>query len=232
VVGIDRYKKIEARNHKGAATIIKIMNAQEPLPTAGCGGGTAAGTARGSPTLDWNAILSSHEGWLRRIVCTRLRERQAVDEVMQEVALAAVAQRAPLLDPGRLMGWLYQLAVRQALIYRRKAGRHRALVGRYAQERSTGTEAPESSPLRWLLHNERRDLVQQALRRLPPGDADLLVLKYSEDWSARKLAEQLGVRTVTIETRLHRARRRLRAELADLASEFLTGAENTTNAPA
>ena len=49
---------------------------------------------------------------------------------MQEVAMAAVAQRSPLLNPSRLVGWLYRLAVRQALIYRRKAGRQRALVGR------------------------------------------------------------------------------------------------------
>jgi RNA polymerase sigma-70 factor, ECF subfamily len=137
-----------------------------------------------------------------------------VDEVMQEVALSAVSQRSPLLDPGRLVGWLYQLAVRQALIYRRKAGRHRALVGRYAHQQARGDQDPEPSPLGWLLHEERRSLVQQALLRLPPRDADLLVLKYAEGWSAREMADRLGVRTVAIEARLHRARLRLRAELA------------------
>jgi RNA polymerase sigma-70 factor (ECF subfamily) len=179
--------------------------------------------------LDWHAILSSNERWLRRVVGTRLQKRQEVDEVMQEVALAAVAQRSPLLDPGRLVGWLYQLAVRQALIYRRKAGRQRALVGRYARQRSAGTEAPESSPLQWLLCEERRDLVQQALRRLPPRDADLLILKYAEGWSARELAERLGVRTVAIETRLHRARVRLRAELADRTTDRESTAENAND---
>ena len=76
------------------------------------------------------------------------------------------------------------------------------------------------SPLSWLLCEERRDLVQQALRRLPHRDADLLVMKYAEGWSAKELAERLGVRTAAIEVRLHRAKRRLRPELAALAAEF------------
>ena len=58
------------------------------------------------------------------------------------------------------------------------------------------------------------------LRRLPPRDAELLILKYAEGYGARELAERLGANVATIEARLHRARNRLRAELADLAAEF------------
>ncbi len=197
------------------------------MPTTGSGGEAAATAAAGPTAVDWPAILAAHEGWLRRVVTARVQERQAVDEVMQEVALAAVAQRSPLLNPGRLVGWLYRLAVRQALIYRRKAGRHRALVSRYARRQATGDEAPGLSPLSWLVHDERRGMVQQALRRLAPRDADLLVLKYAEGWSARELGERLGVKTAAIEARLHRARCRLRAELSALASEFSTPPEES-----
>jgi RNA polymerase sigma-70 factor (ECF subfamily) len=154
-----------------------------------------------------------------------LRERHAVDEVLQEVALAAVAQRAPLLDPKRVIGWLYRLAIRQSLLYRRKAGRQRALVDRYAKERATREARPVGSPLAWLVRDERQHLVQQALHQLSPRDADLLVLKYAEGWSARELAERLGMKTATIEARLHRARGRLRSELAALAAEFAIDSE-------
>jgi RNA polymerase sigma-70 factor, ECF subfamily len=174
----------------------------------------------GSTMPDWGVVLSEHDGWLRRVVATRLREPQGVDEVMQEAALAAVAQRSPLLDPARLVGWLYRLAVRQTLVYRRKAGRRRALVDRCSILRPTPSETPEPSPLVWLLHDERRELVQNALRLLPPRDADILALKYGEGWSARELAERLGVGVPAIETRLLRARRRLRAQLESLATDF------------
>jgi RNA polymerase sigma-70 factor, ECF subfamily len=204
------------------------MNFREPIPNTECVRETAAVSgATGSLIVDWPAILAAHEGWLRRVVTTRVRERQAVDEVMQEVALAAVQQRSPLLNPGRLMGWLYRLAVRQALLYRRKAGRHRALIGRYARQQASSGQDPGISPLGWLLIDERRGMVQRALSGLPPRDADLLVLKYSEGWSARELAERLGVKTAAIEARLHRARARLRAELTALVTEIAAPPKDT-----
>jgi RNA polymerase sigma factor (sigma-70 family) len=164
--------------------------------------------------LDWGATLAEHERWLRRVVAARVDEPQAVDEVMQEVALAAVAQRSPLLKPARAAVWLYRLAVRHVLIYRRKTGRQRSLVVRYAA-RTTASETDQSpSPLAWLVNDERQQLVQAALKRLPRRDAELLILKYAEGYRASELADRLGAAIPTIEARLLRARRRLRAELA------------------
>ena len=52
-----------------------------------------------------------------------------------------------------------------------------------------------------------------ALTRLPPRDAEVLILKYAEGWSYRELAEHLGQSEPAVESRLHRARQRLRQEL-------------------
>ena len=45
---------------------------------------------------------------------------------------------------------------------------------------------------------------------------EILLLKYTEDWSYREIARQLGVSDSAIEARLHRARKRLRVELTAL----------------
>jgi len=164
--------------------------------------------------LDWAVVLKAHDRWLRTVVRTRLNEGQAVDEVMQEVALAAVAQRAPLAEPARVAAWLYRLAVRQALLYRRARGRQGHLVERYAQRARHGES--EGEPLGWLLRDERRQLVREAMRKLPPRDAEILLLKYTEGWSYRELAERLGVGQAAVEARLHRARGRLREELSGM----------------
>jgi RNA polymerase sigma-70 factor, ECF subfamily len=172
--------------------------------------------------VDWGAALAVHQGWLRRVVASRLGEPQAVDEVMQDVALAAVSQRSPLQNPARVAVWLYRLAVRHVLIYRRKSGRRRSLIDRYAIRAGVGEIDGALSPLGWLERDERQQLVQEALRCLPPRDAELLMLKYAEGCSARELAERLGVTINTIEARLHRARRRLRVQLASVVAEFET----------
>ena len=174
----------------------------------------------GATALDWGSTFAAHDRWLRRVVASRLGEAQAVDEVMQEVALAAVAQRSRLNNPARVAVWLYRLAVRHVLLYRRRAGRQRGLVDRYAVRRRDVDCDRAPSPLSWLVHDERRRIVQDALGRLPPRDAELLILKYAEGFTAAELAQRLGVAVATIETRLHRARARLRAELAHLEAEF------------
>ncbi len=118
--------------------------------------------------------------------------------------------------------WLYRLAVRHVLIYRRKSGRRRSLVDRYAARGGVGEIDGAPSPLGWLVRDERQRLVQEALRGLSPRDAELLILKYAEGYSARELAERLGATVNTIEARLHRARHRLRGVLAKTAPEFET----------
>jgi RNA polymerase sigma factor (sigma-70 family) len=173
------------------------------------------------PAIDWQAALAQHDRWLRTIVLARVRERQAVDDVMQEVALAAVRQAAPLADVAKVAPWLYRLAVRQALLYRRKCGRRRRLQEGYENQQPRHHEnghVNESvlEPLGWLLSDERQALVRQALGRIAARDREILLLKYTENWNYGKIASHLGISHSAIEARLHRARRRLREQLVQL----------------
>jgi len=169
------------------------------------------------PAFDWSAILARHERWLRTAVFARLQEIDGVDEVMQAVAVAAIRQQAPLLDLNKAAPWLYRLAVWQTLQYRRRAGRQRKLAGNYARLKLCDESIKNvSDPLTWLLRDERQRLTRQALERLSRQDAEILLLKYTEDWTYHDLATHLGISDSAVEARLHRARCRLRGELAKL----------------
>jgi RNA polymerase sigma factor (sigma-70 family) len=166
--------------------------------------------------MDWATTLAQHDRWLRTAVFTRLGEPQAVDEIMQEVALAAVAQHAPLRNPDRVGAWLYRLALRLVAHYRRRCGRQRRLLTRYAEKSGVDRKgSPALDPLDWLIRNEWRRFVQEALAGLPRRDAEILLLKYTEDWRYRELAEHLGVSESAVEARLHRARKRLREAMKE-----------------
>lgn len=174
--------------------------------------------------IDWPRVLAENDRWLRTVIAVRLGEPQAIDEVMQEVALAAVRQRAPLTDVAKVAPWLYRLAVRQTLLYRRKQGRRRKLIDRIAQRnRPTETDPREPEPLAWLLAEERRSQVRDAMARLGRRDAEVLMLKYIEEWSYREMAEHLGASESAVEARLHRARQRLRNELAAVSLAGVEG---------
>lgn len=174
--------------------------------------------ATGGPLpVDWVAALAEHDRWLRTIVLARTGEPQAVDEVMQEVALAAVRQRAPLADVTKVAPWLYRLAVRQSLLYRRRMGRKRRREQGYGEEyRPTEEDTRGYDPLGWLLAEERRSLIRSAISRLPRKDAEILMLKYTEGWSYHEIAAHVGISHSAVESRLHRARAMLRRQLAVL----------------
>jgi RNA polymerase sigma-70 factor (ECF subfamily) len=176
--------------------------------------GEANGMSRDRPAIDWQLILNRHDRWLRMVVYARLGEPQAVDEVMQEVALAAVRQGSPIADLTKVAPWLYRLAVRQVLLYRRRVGRQRNRTRQFAdrfQPTEHDTRTPD--PLAWLLADERQRLVREALMTLKAQDAEILMLKYSENWNYHQIAERIGISHSAVETRLHRARKRLREQL-------------------
>jgi RNA polymerase sigma-70 factor (ECF subfamily) len=163
--------------------------------------------------LNWAQSLAQHEPWLRRVISARTGESQAVEEVWQQIALAAVEQRWPLADATKVGPWLHRLAVVASARYRRQLGRGRkALAGWADVHRHRG--AALSDPLGWLVRQERLGLTRQALARLDGRDAEVLLLKYGERWSYRQIAEHLGITEKAVDCRLLRARERLRQELA------------------
>jgi RNA polymerase sigma-70 factor (ECF subfamily) len=149
------------------------------------------------------------------VLLARLGDPQTVDEVLQEVALAAVRHGPAGLEEGEVSAWLYRVAVRQALLHRRRTARAARRTAEYAH-RNGAVQAGGGDPLRWLLADEEAALVRQALLRLARQDRELLLLKYTEDWSCKELAAHLGIRVSTVEMRLQRARDRLRRELTQL----------------
>lgn len=168
----------------------------------------------GSPAsngLDWNQQLR----WLRPVVAARLGEPQGVEEVLQEIAVQTVRRPEAWAAVEHRPGWLYRVAVRQCLLYRRRHGRQRRLLLNYSGH-AEANGSVHFDPLGWLLAGERSLLVRQAVARLPAKDAELLALKYAEELSYAKIAEHLGVSASAVEARLHRARARLRRELQHL----------------
>jgi RNA polymerase sigma-70 factor (ECF subfamily) len=167
-----------------------------------------------SGPVDWSAALAERRRWLRTVLLARLSDRQAVDEVLQEVALAAVRHGPAALSDGEISAWLYRVAVRQALLHRRQAARAARRTVQYALRAEAAQVNGAGDPLRWLLADEEAALVREALLRLSRQDRELLLLKYTEEWSCKELAAHLGIRLTTVETRLQRARERLRRELS------------------
>ena len=159
-------------------------------------------------------VFLTHESWLRTVVRSRLNESEAVEDVMQNIALAIVRHRHGLAEINRITSWLYQIAIRQVLMHRRSTGRRRRLQNSIAAERAGQVSA--SNSLDKMLACESQQIVQKALQDLNDLDRQVLMLKYGEGWSYREMAIHLGVQEDTIEYRLLKARKNLRRLLSAL----------------
>jgi RNA polymerase sigma-70 factor (ECF subfamily) len=150
------------------------------------------------------------------VILARTGEPQAVEEVFQRVALAAVEQKAPLADPEKVAPWLHRLAVVQSARYRRKLGRERRAIKHVADTQICLGNGYADDALAWLVRKERDEQTRAAVARLAGADVEILLLKYGERWTYRQISERLGITEKAVDARLARARQRLREQLIAL----------------
>lgn len=164
--------------------------------------------------IDWVAALKANEGWMRGVIAQRVGEQEGIDEVFQEVGLAASRQQTPLRDATKVGSWLYRLAVVQSSLYRRSLGRKRKARQRYVEQVVPAEkDANQLEPLDWLLDRERNERIRLATSKLSPDEQEILRLKYAEDKSYQKIADELGITVFAVQSKLHRTRMKLKKML-------------------
>ena len=162
-------------------------------------------------------FVRRHEGWVRHVVYATLGSTAALDDVVQHVWTTVWQQIGTLVDPQRWRGWLCTMARNAAIDAGQKSARER--------RRRSGSDdlyfaaAPEADPAAAAVGEEVHRRVLEAIRSLPPIYREPFVLRHVQDWSYAQIAEAMDLPVDTVETRLVRARRRLRSALKDLDTE-------------
>ncbi len=166
--------------------------------------------------------MTNNRGWLSAVIFARLQDRDAVEEVLQETALAAVAATHPA-DTEGMSRWLYRVAIRQSILYRRKQARNSKKKDDYATQVLGAQSEPKrntGTPYEVLEAFEQAELVAEAVKHLTCSDREVLLLKYTENWSCQEIATRLGVGRSAIKSRLLRARGNLRRELLRISKTW------------
>lgn len=166
----------------------------------------------------WSTIWNENEQWITEVLRNRLQSADEVEDVAQEVKLGLMKSKTRPADLENPSAWIYRVAIRQVLMYRRKKGRYQKLLKRERFSKSpTSIESP--SPLSLLLRTERIGKIREMLTELNETDREVLMLKYSDNWTYKQLADKLGVSVNTIEHRLVKAKKRLRKLMVNADGE-------------
>jgi len=171
-------------------------------------------------------ITLRHNQRLFRAAWGILRHHADAEDVVQEVYLKAFTALESYSGQASLSTWLTRIVINTAIDRQRAALRRQtstldqdiAMLDDYREKYVHDAEkTPESD----LLRAEISQRLKAAIAKLAEEFRLVFILRDIEGMSARETAEALGVKEATVKTRLFRARRDLRADLApDLKSIF------------
>ena len=164
---------------------------------------------RASPAFE--ELVAAHADRINRLCYRLLGWRCDVEDVVQDVFLAALRALPEFRGQSDAATWLTRIAINTCRTHGRKRLRLRLFGGSPVEpELSAGSVA--EGP---LLARERSARVRRAVRKLSAKYREVVVLRYLEELSPTEIGGVLGLSRNAVDVRLNRARERMRRELAD-----------------
>ena len=174
------------------------------------------------------AIIQANNRRLYRVARSIVRDDGEAEDVLQDAYLRAFSALADFRGDSGLSTWLTRIVFNEALQHARR--RTEAPVELIEPSPDGGAQVipfPLSAhqpvdPERAMAQREIFQLLEHAIDELPEDFRTVLMARVIEGMSIEETADFLGLRTETVKTRLHRARRLLKAALADNISPLFS----------
>jgi RNA polymerase sigma-70 factor (ECF subfamily) len=157
-------------------------------------------------------LLEAHLPHVYRFALYLLRDHHVAQDVAQETMLRGWYRRRRLRSALAARGWLLRITANLCRDHQRRA-RHR--VSR-AQPIVEEPPAPNREPLDGLLQREEEQLLRRLLDALSPRDQAILYLSVYEGLTHAEIGGVVGLPPGAVKVAMHRARKSMRARLAEI----------------
>ena len=156
-----------------------------------------------------NRLMERWQVPLRRFLYRWTQREADAADLAQETFVRIYRHRARFRAGARFSTWMFQIAVNLARDWHRHRRRH-------PEEPLEALEEPDSgaSPSVQVTGDERIAEIRRAIANLPDELREAVLLFEYEDRSHAEIAEMVGASPKAVETRLYRARARLRQALS------------------
>ena len=159
----------------------------------------------------FSVLVQRYQKSVHALVWRKIGDFHHAEEITQDIFLQVHKKLPTLKDPHQFAGWLYVIANRLCIDWMRK----KKLTVQSIEDTPTA-EIEKSAYTRYLSEQRqietserRREIVTKLLARLPESERAVVTLYYLGEMKVKEISKFLGVSVSTINTRLHRARKRL-----------------------
>ena len=162
------------------------------------------------------ALYIEHSLELRRFLRGVLRSPEAAEDALQSTFAKAIEVKHTI-NPTSAKGWLFRVAMNQALATRRRQKVHeRAVEHSAGEERSPKRQVERDSPAGGLIRWETVELVRRAIGLLPEVQQQVVRMRIDQGKTFALIAEELKLPLGTVLSRMQAALKRLRTDLDEL----------------
>lgn len=182
---------------------------------------------------DFSELIRRYERELFRYLARYLNDVSLAEDVFQNTFLQVHLKRSMYEDGRPVRPWLYTIATHQAVDALRKTRRRPMVSLDQPAGGSEGDADPrslvelltqaEEGPLGRLELEERREVVRNAVAKLPDTLRQTLILAYFQELKYREIAEIQGIPVGTVKSRLHAALARLHDSISEALAEERAG---------
>ena len=154
-----------------------------------------------------------------RLAFQLLRDREEAWDCAQEAFVRAFHSLSSFRGQSAFYTWLFRITVNIATDRQRARGAQARAFGaeRVSEEEWKRTMADSGArPDQAAVQSEQRERIRRALDSLPPKARTIIMLGDVEGLSYREIADALGCPIGTVMSRLHNARKRLKALLGPM----------------
>ncbi|MFC4809740.1 RNA polymerase sigma factor [Paenibacillus sp. GCM10023250] len=169
-------------------------------------GQLAAASEREAREEEFNRLYARYERLVHATAYAIVRDRYLAQDIAQEVFLNIYARLDSVRNAANPEAWMTTVARNKAIDYRRKAS-GRVLLTDRVERWSAAASGPD-----------RASVAEDALRlilRLDPLLRQPLLLIYAHDLTYEQIARAERLTVAAVKTRIHRARKQLRAMARD-----------------
>ena len=159
----------------------------------------------------FNEVIECYLPAVQRLAYRLLGFGGEVDDVVQDVFTAALANRRKFRAGSSLKTWLFSITINIC----RTRNRRRLLWRKFVKSHHATNAVSVHTPVDTSLLNEQGETVRSAVRKLPGKYRDAVVLKYLEELPTSEILDILKINETAFYTRLSRGRNLLQQELSD-----------------